>query len=43
MYNKYTFDHHGLKLKEIQRTNGQNWALVQRIFQRKVQKCFNML
>jgi multidrug efflux pump subunit AcrB len=35
MYNKYTFDQHNLKLEDTQKT--------QRICQRKVQKCLNML
>ncbi len=43
MYNKHTFDQHGLKLGDIQRTNKQNWASIQRICQRKVQNCLNML
>jgi hypothetical protein len=43
MHKKHNFDHHGLKLKEIQRIDGQNWVIVKKIFQRKVQKCFNML
>lgn len=43
MYNKYTFDQHGLNLGDIQRTNKQNWASIQKICQRKVQNCLNML
>ncbi len=43
IYNKYIFDQHGLKLGDRQRTNKQNWASIQKICQRKVQNCLNML
>ena len=39
LYNKYTFDQHGLKLEDVQRKDCQNWASVQRICQRKMQDC----
>jgi hypothetical protein len=43
VYNKYTFDQHGLRLEDIQRTNRQKWAYIQRIYQLKVHNCLKML
>jgi hypothetical protein len=31
VYNRFTFDKHGLKLEDIQRTDMQNWASAQRL------------
>lgn len=39
LYNKYTFDDHGLKLEDVQRKDRQNWASAQRMCQRKTQQC----
>lgn len=43
MYNKYTYDQHGLKLEDVQRTDRQNWASAQRICQRKLRQCLHDL
>ena len=39
IYNKYTFDEHGLKLEDVKRKDRQNWASAQRVCQRKTQEC----
>jgi hypothetical protein len=31
VYNKFSYDEHGLRLEDIQRTDRQNWASAQRI------------
>jgi hypothetical protein len=31
MYNKFSFDEHGLRLEDVNRTDMQNWAIAQRI------------
>jgi len=43
VYNKYTFDQHGLRLQDIQKTNKQNWASTQKICQLKVHNYLKML
>ena len=39
IYNKYSFDQHGLKLEDVQRKDRENWASAQRMCQRKTQDC----
>ena len=39
IYNKYSFDQHGLKLEDVQQKDRQNWASAQRMCQRKTQDC----
>ena len=43
VYNKYTFDKHGLKLEDITRANWQNWKSIQFLYQKKVQSCLREL
>ena len=43
MYNRYTFDEHGLKLEDITRVDWQNWKSTQRLYQKKVQSCLREL
>jgi hypothetical protein len=42
VYNKYTFDEHGLKL-DIRKIDRKYWALIKSICRLKVYKCLNML
>ena len=39
IYNKYTFEQHGLKLEDVQHKDRRNWASAQRMCQRKTQEC----
>jgi hypothetical protein len=43
VYQKFSFDDHGLKLKDIQRTDRQNWARAQRICAQKARNCLREL
>jgi hypothetical protein len=43
VYNKFSYDEHGLRLEDIQRMDRQNWAFAQRICQQKVQNCLCQL
>ena len=39
IYNKSSYDKHGLKLEDTNRKDRQNWASAQRICQRKTPEC----
>ena len=39
IYNKFSYDQHGLKLEDTNRKDRQNWASAQRICQRQVREC----
>jgi hypothetical protein len=43
VYNKFSYDEHGQRLEDIQRTDKQNWASAQRICQQKVRNCLRQL
>jgi hypothetical protein len=43
MYNKFSFDEHGLRLEDVNRTDRQNWASVQRICAAKTRSCLQEL
>ena len=43
IYTKYTYDQHGLKLEDVQRSNCQNRASAQRIFQQKMRTTLALL
>lgn len=39
VYNKYTFDQHGLRQEDVNRSDRQNWASAQRLCALKVRTC----
>ena len=43
IYNKFTFDQHGIKLEDVNKTNRQNWASAQPLCQEKVRNCLRLL
>jgi hypothetical protein len=43
VYNRFTFDEHGLKLEDVKRQDRQNWASAQRICQEKTRECLRKL
>lgn len=43
VYNKFTYDDHGLRLEDVQRTDRQNWASAQRLCSLKVRDSLKRL
>jgi hypothetical protein len=43
VYNRFTFDEHGLRAEDVQRSDRQNWASAQQLCQLKVRNCLEKL
>jgi hypothetical protein len=43
IYNRFSFNEHGLKSEDVERIDQQNWASAQRLCQEKVRTCLEAL
>ena len=43
VYQKFTYDQHGLKLEDVKRIDRQNWASAQLLSSEKCRNCLKML